>query len=411
MAFHKQGGWLAGVGVVFLAGLSLFFTRTNGEPVQVTEVKQEELVSSLTTNGKVEPNEDQELRAAAPGFVRRLLVKEGDAVKRGQVLLELERGQAAAEAARAQAELEAAEAELQKVEGGGSVAELHETERKMREARAARDEAARVLAADERLLARNAIAKVEVEKSRERLRQAEREATYLEQLSRKRYSDEERQQARARLNSARTSLAYARQQLGLTRATAPIAGIVYSLPVREGNFLKPGDLLARVGNLERARVRVFVDEPELGRVAAGQQVRVTWDALPGQEWRGAVERVPAEVTTLGTRSVGEVVCTIDNSGRKLLANVNVDVEIILKRRPAALTLPREAVIHAGGAGQAPDGHHVFVVDSNVLRRRPVKLGVSSATRYEIASGLQAGQKVALPGDRRLADGMKVKVVE
>ncbi len=137
----------------------------------------------------------------------------------------------------------------------------------------------------------------------------------------------------------------------------------------------------------------------------------TWDALPGQEWKGAVERVPAEVTTLGTRSVGEVVCTLDNSSGKLLANVNVDVEIILGRRPAALTLPREAVVHGGGASHAVEPHHVFVVEDNVLRRREVKLGFSNATRYEIVSGLQAGQKVAIPGDRRLGEGMKVKVVE
>ncbi len=411
MAFPKQGGFLAAIGVVLLAGLFLFFTRTNGEPVRAVEVKQEELVSSLTTNGKVEPLEGGELRASAPGFVRHVLVKAGDAVKQGQPLLELDRGQAATEVARAQAELEAAEAELQAVEKGGSAAELLEAQKRLREARAARDEAARVLASDQRLLERNAIARADVEKSRERLRQAELEVSYWEQHSRQRFSDQERQRAQARVQSARAALAYARQQLGSTHVTAPIAGIVYSLPVRQGNFVKPGDLVANVGKLERLRVRVFVDEPELGRVAPGQEVRVTWDALPGQEWKGAVERVPAEVTTLGTRSVGEVVCTLDNSSGKLLANVNVDVEIILGRRPAALTLPREAVVHGGGASHAVEPHHVFVVEDNVLRRREVKLGFSNATRYEIVSGLQAGQKVAIPGDRRLGEGMKVKVVE
>lgn len=394
-----------------MAGLFLFFTRTNsGDPVRTAEVKQEALVSSLSTNGKVEPSEARELRAAAPGFVRRLLVREGDQVRAGQTLAELDAGQAQAEVARAQAELEAAQAERQMVEGGGSAAELSETEQKLREAQAARDEAARALAANERLLARNAIARTEVEQSRERLRQTEREVAFLEQRSRRRFSPEDRERARARVQSGQAALAYARRQLAFTRVTAPIAGTVYSLPIRVGNFVPTGDLLARVGNLERVRVRVFVDEPELGRVAPGQAVHVTWNALPGLEWKGTVEQVPAEVTTLGTRSVGQVICTIENHDRKLLASVNVDADIILQRRTMALSVPKETVIHSSGTGhQTSDSHYVFVVENNVLRRRPVTLGTTSVTRTEIVSGLQAGDQVAIPGERPLRDGMRVKV--
>ncbi len=411
MATRKQGGWLAAAAVVVLAGFFLFFTRGGGgEPVRVVEARQEALVSSITTNGKVEPGEAHELRAAAPGIVRRLLVKEGDEVRAGQLLAELDAGQAQAEAQRARAELEAAEAEAQTVARGGSGAELHDTEQKLREARAARDEAARTLAANQRLLARNAIARAEVDNSRERLRQAEREVVFFEQRAGKSYSPQDAERARSRVASSRAALAYAGRQLGSSRVAAPAAGTVYSLPIREGNFVNTGDLLARVGKLERARVLVFVDEPELARVAAGQEVRVTWSALPGVQWKGAVDRVPAEVIALGTRSVGQVVCTIDNSGRKLLANVNVDVEITLARRAAALTLPKEAVAHTVTGNSPSETHHVFVVQNNVLRRRPVTVGASSATRVEIASGLEPGQKVALPGDRPFEDGATVKVM-
>ena len=412
MATRREARWLA-IAALPLAGvLFLIFTTVDGsQPVRVVEVKQEPLVSSLTTNGKVEPSESRELRAVVPGTVRRVLLKEGDSLRRGQLLAEMDAGPSRAEVARAQAELEEAEAELQAIEHGGSAGELHEIEQKLRQAQAQREEAARILAANERLLTRNAIARQEVEQSRERLRQAERDVAYLEQRSQKRYREEDRQRVRARVQSARTALAYTRQQLGSTRITAPIAGTIYSLPIRPGNFLRTGDLVARVGNLERARVRVFVDEPELGRPAPGQEVRVTWDALPSLEWKGTVERVPAEVRTLGTRNVGEVLCTIDNHDRKLLANVNVDVEIILERRPSALTLPREAVLHTAGGGDGPDGHYVFVADDNVLRRRAVKLGISDTTHHEIVSGIKAGETVALPEDHRLAGGMKVRVVE
>jgi HlyD family secretion protein len=404
--------WLTTVPVVMLAGLFIYFVRPEpGEPVRVAEVRQETLVSSLTTNGKVEATEARELRAEEPGFVRRVAVKEGDTVRAGQLLIELDRGQAQAEAAKAQAELDAARAELQVVTQGGSAAELQEDSRKLREARAARDEAAAVLAANERLLERNAIARLEVDQSRERWQQAGRDVAYFEKLNANRFSKEDRRRAAARVHSAEEALDYARRQLGVKQVQTPLAGVVYSLPTRVGNYVNTGDVLARVGRLDRVRVRVFVDEPELGRVTVGQQVRVGWTALPGMRWQGTVERIPAEVTTLGTRSVGEVICTIGNSERKLLANVNVDVEIISATRPDALTLPKEAIVHAGDTkDQGPHSHFVFVVENNVLHRRPVQLGVSNATRFEITSGVQVGQKVAIPGDHPLEDGMKVKVV-
>ena len=59
--------------------------------------------------------------------------------------------------------------------------------------------------------------------------------------------------------------------------------------------------MASIGKLDPVRVRVYVDEPELGRVTAGQSVRITWDALPGKEWTGVVEKRPTEVIALGTR--------------------------------------------------------------------------------------------------------------
>lgn len=412
MAVRKTTLWLSSLSVVLLAALFIYFTKPeNVQAVRVVEVKQEPLVSSLSTNGKVEPTDSSELRATQAGFVKKILVKEGDAVRKGQLLMELGRTQEAAEAAKARAELEAAQAELATIERGGTAAEIHENERRLQAARAARNEAEHILTANERLLAKNAIPRLEVDESREKLRQAERDLAYQEQLARRRYNEDDKKRAVARLESARAAAAYAQQQLGSTTVTAPVSGTVYSVPVKEGNFVPTGELLARVGNLNRVRVRTYVDEPELGRLAPGLEVNVHWDALPAQLWTGTVERVPAEVTMLGTRSVGQVICTIDNKDRKLLANVNVDVEVIFQRRASTLTVPKEAVVHLTGTRRhTGDDQFVFVIDKDkdVVHRRAVKVGASNATRYEILSGLQAGDKVAIPGDRPLADGTKIK---
>lgn len=406
MASPRLRLWLAGLPVILLSGLFIYFTKPDdGYAVRVIQVEPTPLLNSLSTNGKVEPAQKQEIRATAAGFVRKVFVHEGDRVNHGQVLMELARSQAEASVAQARAELESAESDLRTMERGGSAAELSETEQKLKEARAAREEAARTLAVNERLLRQNAVAKVEVEQSRERLQQAEREVQFYERRAQNRFNAEDRRRAQSRLASAQAALSFAEQQLGSTRVVASQQGTVYSLPVYEGSFVNTGDVLVRVGDLDLVRVKAFVDEPELGRLQRGQETVVRWDAVPGTSWSGKVERVPAEVTTLGSRSVGEVICTVENKDHRLLANVNVDVEIIIERRASTLTLPREAVLHSDHGAK---DHYVYVVEHDVVKRRNVQLGASNATRFEIVSGLQPGEKVAIPGDRSLNDGEKIR---
>jgi HlyD family secretion protein len=161
--------------------------------------------------------------------------------------------------------------------------------------------------------------------------------------------------------------------------------------------------VAGVGDLRRLRVRVYVDEPELGRVGVGMPVTVTWDALPGRQWRGAVERMPTQVTPAGTRQVGEVLCTIDNPDLKLLPGTNVNVEITSQVVTGGLTIPKEALRNTSGQVG------VYALDGDRVRWRPIQLGASSVTRAVVLSGLNAGDRVALPADKLLHDGDAVRV--
>ena len=145
-----------------------------------------------------------------------------------------------------------------------------------------------------------------------------------------------------------------------------------------------------MGRLDKLRVRVYVDEPELGRVAIGQPVAITWEALPGGSWSGVVDKLPTAVVSLGTRQVGEVLCMIDNTNRKLSPGSNVNADIRTGVAENALTVPKEAIRRDGS------GASVFVLAGDRIVLRQVKIGVSSATRSQIASGLNDGDSVALP---------------
>jgi HlyD family secretion protein len=153
------------------------------------------------------------------------------------------------------------------------------------------------------------------------------------------------------------------------------------------------------------RVRAFVDEPDVGWLEVGQSVEVTWDARPGQVWTGHTTQIPKQVVPRESRSVGEVLCSVNNGSRELLPNVNVEVKIMVRERKDALVVPRAAVAY-DKKGQ----RYVYVFDDGKVRRRNITVGIASASNYEVLSGLNAEESVALPGDVRLRNGMDVRAV-
>ena len=178
--------------------------------------------------------------------------------------------------------------------------------------------------------------------------------------------------------------------------------MLYSVAIRPGDYVRAGDVLARVGELDRMNIRAYVDEPDLGRVAAGQPVLVRWDGLPDREWKGTVERLPSEIKDLDSRRVGEVLCTLENPQRELLPNMNLNVEIVTENKSNALTVPREAVSGSG------NDRHVFIIRDGVLHRLSVKAGLFAPTRVEILEGLKEGDTVALPGEQPFEDSLRVR---
>ena len=113
--------------------------------------------------------------------------------------------------------------------------------------------------------------------------------------------------------------------------------------MKAGDYVKTGDLLAEMADLHRVRVRAFIDEPELGALEPGEPVKISWDALPNRTWSGKTEVIPKQVVARGTRSVGELLCAVDNQDLELLPNINVNVSIHSNERTNVLTVPRAAV--------------------------------------------------------------------
>ncbi len=373
--------------------------------VPFTRVTRETIESSLTTNGRVEPVEWSAVRAERSGAIESVSVQKGQLVTKGAPLVSMGAAGARASLAAAEARIEQARALMATVEQGGSAADRAEVDRAINRAKLDCDAAQRDVEALERLVKQQAATGQELEAARNRLQQSQAEIRSLQHKRTALVGTSDRSVAQAQLRDAQSAAALAREEIEESIIRAPLTGTVYALDVRPGAYLNPGDLVANIGRLDRLRVIIYVDEPELGRVAAGMPVRITWDALPGRSWKGAVERIPTQVTSVGTRQVGEVPAIIENPDMSLIPGTNINAEIESQIVQDAVTMPKEAIRRQGGEVG------VYVLQGNQqIAWRPVKLGVSSVTRTQVLQGLEPGAAVVLTTDIDLTSGMKVEPV-
>jgi HlyD family secretion protein len=404
----RYRGWLIALAiaaaVVSLAAFMSFGRATM--PVRAARASRGMIRTIISTNGKIEPVRAFEAHAPAAAQVRRVLVREGDSVKAGQLLLELDPGQARAQAARALAQLRSAEADISAVKAGGTQEEVLTTQTELAKAKTERDTAQRNVQAMRRLEKEGAAAPGEVRDAENQLARTEAQLNLLNQKLSNRYSSPEMRRTQAQLEDARASYAAAQDLLRNSLIRSTLSGTVYSLPVRGGTYVNAGDLLVQVSDLSTVQVRAFVDEPDVGRLAPGEAVEITWDAVPGRAWQGRVSRTPSELRMHGTRNVGEVTCEVNNRDLKLLPNVNVNVTIVTAQHRDVLTLPREAV------HQDEEQPYVLQIVNSELKRVNVRVASSNLTMAEVSGGLPDNAEVALGSlnGQPLRDGSPVRVV-
>ena len=352
---------LAGVLAYVLVELS---GRKPVPKISAVTPMRENLVSSISSNGKVEPISPYVMRAQLDTFVEKVRATEGQTVKRGRVILELDVKDVAAKLSEAKGKLLRAQDDLRAAKAGGRT-----------------DDAARV-AGD--------LAKAQAERDR-----LQKNHEGLQRLIKQ---------------QAATQDELAANDLALTKARAEVTRLAAGKQEFDRS-VKLGDLLAEMADLHKVRVRAFIDEPELGALEENEPVKITWDALPSKTWVGKTEIIPKQVVPHQNRSVGELLCAVNNDKLELLPNINVNVRINSRERIGVLSVPRGAVAAEGGK------RYVFVVKRNqlsvnksILEKREIHVGIADATNYEVVSGLQEGELVALPGDVDLRDGMTVTVI-
>ena len=406
---NRSRVWVTLFVLLIAAGLLYYFLSSSRDRVVVrtARVDRQALVNTVPTNGRVEPLVDFQAHAPLPGVIEALPVKLGQQVTRGQELVRLEASDAQSKIAAAQATLTGATATLDNMRSGGTRDELLTERSDLANAQLQQQDAVRALAALKALQAQGAASANEVASAQQKLTDAQARVTQLQSRLGGRYSSTDLAAQQAQVAEARSALDAARSGYSGLDVHSPIAGTVYSLPYTRYDFVPAGDPLVNVADLHHLQVRAYFDEPEIGKLSAGEPVAINWEARPNRTWHGHVTQAPTTIITYnGTRNVGVCLISIDDADGELIPNINVTVLVTTSQHLNVLGVPREA-LHTEG-----NYNFVYRVVDNRLVKTPVVIRADpSLTRVGISSGLQEGDIVALAAttDVDLSDGMRVKV--
>lgn len=376
------------VGTVMALGAAK--SKKKAVEVRMEEVGTKDLVSVVTASGKIEPDTKVDILSDIQGRITRIAVKEGDLVRKGDFLLQIDAAIYEAAVSRAQGLVASAQSDYLR-------------------ARANQDQAKRAL--DRSLELQRTNASLITQEAVEQAQTSFDVAVANTKAS------------QAGLDQARAGLQEAQDNLKKTRIIAPIAGRVTRLAVEVGEVAVPGTfsrdvgLLMTIADLSVILAKVQVDETDVVRLADGDSVEIAIDAFPDTTFVGRVTKISnsALLTATSTASGSndravdfDVEITLANPPRDIRPDLSCTARIVTETRKGALSIPiialtvrehqklpnetrPEPADTTKGAKKDVEG--VFVVTDGTAMFRPVKVGIAGDEYFEVLEGLKAGETI------------------
>lgn len=352
--------------------------------VPVLEVTRGPLIQTVVATGRVRADTRARLGAQVSGTVTRVLVREGDTVRVGQLLVELDSSEPAAALRQARANLQ----QIREVRRPVTAATLRQEEAALEKAEAdyrrltaLRDGGA---ASDDQLeTARQAL---EAARSQRDIARAQAEAAGPDG---------------ADIRIAEAAVAAAEARLSYTRITAPDSGIVLIRAAEPGDVVQPGRVLLELALRAPVMLSVVPDEKNLARLAVGQLAAASADAFPQERFPATVGYISPVVDP--AQGTVEVRLTVDSAPTYLRPDMTISVNIEVARRDDAVAVPLDAVHDA--LGGTP---WVLVIRQRTAVRQPVRLGAMGIESAEVLEGLAAGDLVVPVSARDVAEGDRVR---
>jgi HlyD family secretion protein len=394
---HK-GGVAALALALLLGGAYAARPLLFGPEAKVYTVERRALVQSVVATGRVETPLRVDIGSQVTGAIAAIPVAQGQVVRRGQVLIELERAEMAAAVEQARAAVGQAQARLLQVrQVGGPVAE-----QALRQAEANLNNARRQYQRSEDLFARGFVGQASLDEARRGLHVADSQAASARFQARSMSGNgSDVLMAKAALAQARASLQMAIARLGYTTIAAPADGVLIARAAERGDVVQPGKVLMVLSPNGRTQLVVDIDEKNIALLRIGQDALASADAYPAQRFSARLAYINPAVDP--QRGSVEVKFDVAQPPPYLRQDMTVSVDIEVARRANAVVVPTETLHDS--AGRAP---WVLKVAGKHLRRQPVTTGASGSGNTEIVAGLQPGDLVASAADAALADGSRVR---
>ena len=356
---------------VVVAAFFIYRKSTNAITVKVAPVKRQslEITVTSTSTGIVKAEKEIKITAQRTGRINKLYVEEGQEVKQGQLLCEIDPAEAMINLQKAEASLMAAKARLAEAK-----ANLEDVERNLKRA--------------EHLYNKGLISKRDIDTARNDYDVSQEDIRFFD----------------AQYKEAKASGGLASLQYRYSFLRAPVSGVISQRPVEVGDMAMPGTLIAGLVSPENLYIQASIDEVDVGRVSIGQPVKVTMDAYPQRLFNGRVFMISPIVIGIKQQTrTFEVRVSLDKTDAVIKPGMSADIEIITSSVPNTLLLPTQAVI------EKDSGRYVFIKDGDRAVLRKVETGLYNWTFTEIKSGLKEGDLVITTPDKAgLRDGSRVK---
>ncbi len=213
--------------------------------------------------------------------------------------------------------------------------------------------------------------------------------------------------AAASLSLAKANLELAQINLRESRIVSPVDGIVTAKHIDEGNLIRSGDKIVTIADMRTVKVIVAATEKYGAQITVGMPAKIKVDAFAERTFDASVHSIHPALDAQ-THTV-QVEIRLNNDELLLKPGMFARVTLITKRKDNVVVIPRDVVL-----GGKIDEHYVYVVEQasagKIARKCIVEIGIQQADRYEITSGLKAGETLVVNGMNYLADGMNVEVV-
>ena len=346
--------------------------------------------------GTVKAKNSSVVAAQVMGNIVALHVREGDTVRAGQTLLEIDNRDAGIQLQKTQAGMREIQDSLEEVERSIRAAESSRVA-----AQANETLAKTTFKRYEMLFERRSVSPQEFDEVRTKYEVAQAESERAERLLQ--VSIARQKQMRARVDQAKADVANARVFVGYSRITAPIDGVIVSKQADVGYMATPGMPLLTIESNSHYQLHASVEESQLGKIHLHDPAQVTLEALENKELSGTVEEI-VPVADPATRSYIVKIGLLNVDGTQLRSGLFGKTRFIIGQR-TILSVPQPAVTQQGQLVG------VFVVDqSGTARLRLVKTGRVTGDRVEVLSGLNEGEEIISSGVTALRDGIRVRDV-